>query len=88
MQTVSKYDVANWMLLDYAAQKQALQEKISGFEKKYSTNFQAFELKINQMPAEEFAAWDDYIDWQASQHFLVELLAKIDDIRHGDFQVA
>ncbi len=88
MQTISKHDVANWMLLDYTAQKQSLQENIADFEKKYTTDFQTFELKINQLASEDFAAWDDYIDWQASQHFLNELLVKIDDIRHGDFQLA
>jgi hypothetical protein len=88
MHTLSKQQVSNWILLDYSAQKQVLQEKIRLFEKKYITDYQSFEQNIAQASTENFEAWDDYIEWKAYRQFLSELLPKIEDIRHGHFQMA
>ena len=88
MHTLSKQQVGNWILLDYSAQKQAYQEKIKYFEKKYGTNCLTFGQQIEQATTENFEAWDDYIEWKAYQQLLSELLTKIDDIKHGHFQVA
>lgn len=88
MQTLSKQQVSNWVLLDYYAQKQIFQEKIHFLEKKHATDFISFEQQIEQASDENFEAWDDYIEWKAYQQFLSELLIKIDDIKHGDFQMA
>ena len=88
MHTLSKAQVSSSILLDYVAQKQVLSQKIAWFEKKYNLDFQSFEVKIEQVTTEDFEMWDDYIEWKACTHFLTELLAKIEDIRHGHFQVA
>ena len=88
MQTLSKQQVSNWILLDYNAQKQIFQEKIHFLERKYMTDFTSFEKKIEQANTESFEAWDDYIEWKAYQQFLSEILIKIDEIKHGDFQMA
>jgi hypothetical protein len=65
MQTLSKQQVSNWILLDYNAQKQIFQEKILFLERKYATDFISFEQKIEQVTTESFEAWDDYIEWKA-----------------------
>ena len=88
MHKLSKKEVGNWVLLDYMAQKHILEEKLSFLEKKYATDFLTFEQTINQAKTEDFAAWDDYIEWMAHRKFLSDLLSKIDDIRNGHFQVA
>ena len=88
MHILSKQQVSNWVLLDYSAQKHVYQEKIKYYEKKYATDFQSFEHSINQAITENFEAWDDYIEWQAYHQFLNELVAKIEDIKHGNFQMA
>ena len=79
MQTLSKQQVSNWILLDYNAQKQVFQEKIHFLERKYATDFVSFEQKIEQANTENFEAWDDYIEWKAYQAFLSELLIKIEN---------
>ena len=88
MHTLSKKEVGHWILLDCIAQKHVLEEKLNFLEKKYSTDFQTFEQSINQATTEDFAAWDDYIEWMAHRKFLSELLSKIEDIRNGRFQMA
>ena len=88
MHTFSKQQISQWALMNYLAEKQVFQEKNRFYEAKYSTDFQGFEKKINLATEENFEAWDDYIEWQAYQNFLREINHKIEEIRHGDFQMA
>ncbi len=88
MHTLSKKEVGQWVLLDCIAQKHVLEEKLNFLEKKHSTDFQTFEQSVNQATTEDFAAWDDYIEWMAHRKLLSELLSKIEDIRNGRFQMA
>ena len=77
MPTLSKQQVSNWVLLDYTAQKQLLQDKINFLEKKHKTDFNSFEKNINQATTDNFEIWDDYIDWKAYNQLLIKLLTKI-----------
>lgn len=88
MQIFSKSQIGNWILLDYAAQKQVIIEKVELFQNKYKLDFDAFETEINSSSVENFDAWDDYIEWKAYQEFLEEILTKMDEIKHGYFQMA
>jgi hypothetical protein len=87
MQTFSKSQIGNWILLDYAAQKQVIMEKVELLQNKYKLDFKVFEAEINNASTENFEAWDDYIEWKAYQEFLQEILTKMDEIKHGDFQM-
>jgi hypothetical protein len=88
MQIFSKNQIGNWILLDYAAQKQVIIQKIEIIRNKYKLDFDVFEIQINNNSPENFEAWDDYIEWKAFQTFLEEIEEKIDEIKHGNFQVA
>ena len=88
MHTLSKQQVGSWVLLDYISQRQILESKIKLFASKYRLDFKAFESQIEQATNENFEAWDDYIEWKAYDQFLTELTAKIDDVKHGHFQMA
>ena len=88
MHTLSKKEVGSWVLLDCIAQKHILEEKLNFLKKKYTSDFDTFEQKVTQAATEDFAAWDDYIEWMAYRKFLAELTSKIDDIRNGRFQMA
>lgn len=88
MHTVSKQQISHWVLLDYQAQRQLFEAKINFFKKKYNLDFQSFERQLKQATTENFEAWDDSIEWKAYEQFLSELLTKIEDIKHGNFQVA
>ena len=88
MHTLSKKEIGDWIRLDYLAQKHVLEDKINFLRNKHASDFAAFENKIEQAATEDFAAWDDYLEWKAYRTFLAELLKKIDDVSNGDFQVA
>ena len=88
MHTLSKQQVGSWVLLDYISQRQILESKIKLFASKYRLDFKAFESQIEQATNENFEAWDDYIEWKAYDQFLTELTTKIDDVKHGHFQMA
>lgn len=88
MHTFSKKEISNWLLLDYSAQKQVLQERIDLLRNKHVIDFDSFEKRVNDATEESFSDWDDYIEWQANRKFLQELSTKIEDIQHGDFQMA
>ncbi len=88
MYTLSRQEVGNWILLDCLSQKQVIQNKIQIFEKKYKSDYKTFSKKIESTAIENFEAWDDSITWGAYDKFLSEILNKIEDIRHGNFQMA
>ena len=88
MQTLSKSQVSNWILLDYAAQKQVLQANTTFLERKYALDFLSFENKIKEENNENFEEWDDYIEWKAYNQFLNEITFKMEEIKNGNFQLA
>ena len=88
MLTLTKKQIGNWVLLDYLAQKQQLQEKMNILEKKYDVDLQTFENQVENASSEDFQVWDDLIEWRAYTQFLSEIDSKIADIRNGDFQMA
>jgi len=88
MHTLSKQQIGHWILLDYLSQRQILESKIKFLSSKYHLDFKTFEEKVNQATTENSEEWDDYIEWTAYEQFLSELTSKIDDVKHGDFQMA
>ena len=88
MITMSKEEVGNRALIDCLGEKQILQEKIDLFEKKYGTNFIDFNKDLAASETENYEAWDDNIEWSAYEKFMAEIVARIEDIKHGNFQMA
>ncbi len=88
MVTISKQQMAEWILLDYLARTHSLKEKISLFVKKYNTNFESFETQIKTTSKEDFEKWDDYIEWKAFHNFYVSYLKQIEEVKNGNFQLA
>ncbi len=39
--------------------------KMKPFEAKYATTFLRFQRRVKKSPKEDFAAWDDLIEWEA-----------------------
>lgn len=65
MITVNKKDIGNWLLVEYLADLHVVREKIRFFEKKYRQSWNAFETGIITSTTEDFARWDDYMEWKA-----------------------
>ncbi|MBK8398315.1 MAG: hypothetical protein IPL26_24125 [Leptospiraceae bacterium] len=88
MVTISKQQMAEWILLDYLARTHSLKEKISFYLKKYNTNFEEFEKQVTTASKEDFEKWDDYIEWKAFHNFYSSYLIQIEEVKNGNFQLA
>ena len=88
MITVRKQEVANWLLLDYQAKLFTLREKLRFFEQKYQQSWNTFEQQIKTASKENFSQWDDYMEWKASIKMVEEIVTKINEVQHGNFEVA
>lgn len=65
----------------------AVKEKIRLFEKKYGKNFEKFELALKK-EKEDFAKWDDFIEWKAYKKTYESLLKQKAQIKNGDYKIS
>lgn len=87
MVTISKQQMAEWILLDYLAKTHSLKEKMSFYLKKYNTTFEEFEMQVKSNSKEDFEKWDDYIEWKAFHNFYTSYLKQIEEVKNGNFQL-
>ena len=88
MITIQKQNVANWLLAEYLATSHAVNEKLRLFERKYAQTWGEFSKEIENASDEDFSQWDDYIEWKAYVKTAKDLAFKIDEVRHGNFEIA
>lgn len=88
MVTVYKQDIAEWLLMEYHAALHPVREKIRLFEQKYNQSWNDFKEQVEHTEQENFSRWDDYIEWKAQMKISEELSAKIEEVRHGNFEIA
>jgi hypothetical protein len=88
MITVKKQDVGNWLLVEYLSNLHTVREKLRFFEQKYHQSWETFGTDATTSVKEDFARWDDYIEWKAYVKMAEELSAKIGEVRHGNFEIA
>jgi len=88
MRIIQKTEIANSLLLEYLAELSQSKDKLALFQKKYASEFSAFEKEIKSSKKENFNFWDDYIEWKSYFHLFNDLTDKIKDIRSGNFKVA
>ena len=87
MLTVQKQSVANWLLAEYLATKHTVNEKIRLYERKYDQSWENFSHSLETATDENFDQWDDYIEWKAYQKLAEELAVKLNEVKHGNFEV-
>jgi hypothetical protein len=85
---VQKQNVANWLMAEYLATSHTVNEKIRLFERKYAQTWDEFSKEVQTAPNEQFSQWDDYIEWKAYVKMAIELSFKIEEVRHGNFEIA
>jgi len=88
MITLTKQDVGNWLLAEYLSTLHTVREKLRFFEQKYHQSWETFNTNIISSVQEDFAQWDDYIEWKAYMRMSEELSVKINEVRHGNFEIA
>jgi len=87
MITIQKQNVANWLMAEYMATSHAVNEKLRLLERKYDQTWDEFSQEINAAPDEDFTQWDDYIEWKAYVKMAKDVAFKIDEVRHGNFEI-
>jgi hypothetical protein len=88
MITVHKQEIADWLLMEYHAALHPVREKIRLFEQKYSQPWSEFKQQAEHAAQEDFSRWDDYIEWKSQMRIFNELCGKIEEVRHGNFEIA
>jgi hypothetical protein len=87
MWAVSKHKVADLLRLDLTARLREAKEKETLYKQAHQQSFEAFEQMVRQED-EDFAQWEDYLEWKAYRNVRRDLEQKIDALRRGDFEVA
>jgi len=77
-----------WLLIEFLSTLHTVREKLRLLEQKYHQSWDAFDAQITMSVKEAFAQWDDYIEWKAYMKTADELSAKINEVRHGNFEIA
>jgi len=88
MISVKKQDVGMWLLIEFLSTLHTVREKLRLLEQKYHQSWDAFDAQITMSVKEDFAQWDGYIEWKAYMKTADELSAKINEVRHGNFEIA
>ena len=88
MIVVQKKDVASWLIAEYLANLHVVNEKIRFYERKYAKTWKEFSEAIKGASKEDFAQWDDYIEWKAYVRTAEALTVKIDEVKRGNFEIA
>lgn len=84
---VKKQDVGNWLLVEYLSTLHTVREKLHFFEQKYHQSWETFNTGTVTSVKEDFARWDDYIEWKAYMKMGEEISVKISEVRHGNFEI-
>ena len=88
MVTVYRQEIAEWLLMEYHAALHTVREKIRFFEQKYKQSWNEFKEQVEHAEQEDFSRWDDYIEWKSQIKIRDELSVKIEEVRHGNFEIA
>jgi hypothetical protein len=87
MRVFDKQSVGDLLLLDVLADLHRVKRKLAFFAAKYGMELDRFENQVNA-ESESFAHYDDLIEWKGFQAAYRELIERIEELKHGRFQVA
>jgi hypothetical protein len=85
--TIQKQNVAVWLKAEYLATLHTVNEKRRLFERKYGQTWEEFSEEVEGASEEDFARWDDYIEWKAYVKTAEDLAVKIVEVKRGNFEV-
>lgn len=73
--------------MDLLADLHRVQRKLDHLSRKYGCGLEQFEARVNAED-ESFDQYDDLIEWKAYAATKADLEARIEELKHGRFQVA
>jgi hypothetical protein len=62
-------------------------DKLAVFETKYAMDFLSFEKSMRGSSKEDFARWDDYMEWKAYHKSYEKLMAEKKDFDEGNIRI-
>ena len=74
--------------MDYQDKLYIVRDKLRYFENKYHQSWGLFEQQVRTSVEEDFAQWDDYIEWKAYGKMAEEVMPKIEEVKHVHFEIA
>ncbi len=86
MTTFDKQSVGD-LLLDVLAEFYRVKRKLEHLARKYGCDLGQFQTRV-ESESESFEQYDDLIEWKAYQASFSELGEKIEELKHGRFQIA
>jgi len=86
MVVFSKQNIGNILLLEAFGELHQVREKLRFFQGKYQQDFENFSKQLKD-GKENFEHFDDYIEWKAYTKLFHETKKKIEDLKHGNFQI-
>ena len=87
MTTFDRQSVGDLLLLDVLAEFHRVKRKLEHLARKYGADLSQFERRVESEP-ESFEHYDDLIEWKAYAATHRELNEKIEELKHGRFQIA
>ena len=87
MVIIHKQNIVDMLLMETLAELHQVREKLRFFQEKYRQDFEKFSIEIEE-EEENFEHFDDYMEWKAYTQLFGDLKQKIEDLKHGNFQVA
>jgi len=88
MTVISKEKVRDMYYANLMYEYHRVSEKIRLFEKKYGASFSEFEKKLKGSEKEDFAKWDDYMEWKGYEKVLQRLIKEKKELEIGDYKVS
>ena len=74
------------LLMEALSELHQVREKLGFFQEKYRQNFENFSRKI-ETEKENFERFDDFMEWKAYTQLFKDIQQKIEDLKHGNFQI-
>jgi hypothetical protein len=87
MRVFDKQSIGDLLLLDVLADLHRVKRKLAYFAGKYGMDLERFETQVNAQ-SESFERYDDLIEWKGFQAAYREAVERIEELKHGRFQVA
>jgi heme oxygenase len=87
MMVIDKQSIGDLLVLDVLADLHKVKRKLAYFTGKYGMNLERFETQVNA-EGESFERYDDLIEWKGFQAAYREAIERIEELKHGRFQIA
>ncbi len=86
MQVINKKSVGETLAFERLAEWHKVKETVRIYEHKYGVSLHQFEEQLKN-EQEDFEHYDDYIDWKAAAKWQEVLEERIEELKHGNFEI-